>query len=132
MPYFSERSRTNLETCHTDLQRVFNVVINFYDCTILEGHRTEYDQNKYFDEGKSKLQWPDSKHNKMPSLAVDAVPYPIDWQDKRRFYHFAGFVLGVASMMGIKLRCGIDWDGDFSFKDQSFHDYPHFELVKGE
>ena len=23
---------------------------------------------------------------------------------------------------------GNDWDGDFSTKDTSFHDYPHFEL----
>jgi len=26
----------------------------------------------------------------MPSDAVDVAPYPIDWNDKERFYYFAG------------------------------------------
>jgi hypothetical protein len=32
--------------------------------------------------------------------------------------------------MGIESRMGADWDGDFDTKDQTFHDLPHFELVK--
>jgi len=132
MPNFSARSDAHLQTCHDDLQKVFNVVIQFYDCTILEGHRGEFDQNKYFDEKKSRVQWPDGKHNKMPSEALDAMPYPIDWEDTDRIYHFAGFVLGIASMMGIKLRYGGDWDGDLSFKDQKFNDLVHYERIKGK
>jgi len=41
---------------------------------------------------------------------------------------FAGFIKGVAASMGIKLRIGADWDGDFDTNDQNFHDIVHFEI----
>ena len=103
MPSFSNRSRQKLETCHRDLQQVFNVVVQYFDCTILEGHRNEDRQNMLFDMGQSKLRYPDGKHNSVPSLAVDVVPYPIDWEDRERFVLFAGFVMGIAQAQGIKL-----------------------------
>ena len=134
MPKFSKRSQERLDTCDKQLQRLFNEVIKHYDCTILEGARPKDRQNELFRQGKSKLTWPNSKHNlthfNQLSQAVDVVPYPIDWNDWNRFYHFAGFVKGVAASMGIKIRCGVDWDGDNDFKDQSFHDAPHFEIVE--
>lgn len=68
-------------------------------------------------------------HNKTPSLAVDVAPWPIDWNDKNRFYHFAGRVQGIAQMFNIKIRWGGDWDSDNDLKDQNFYDLPHFELV---
>ena len=128
MPKFSDRSQRELNTCHPALQRVFAEVIKHYDCTILEGHRNEADQNKMFDTGRSKLRWPDGKHNSEPSEAVDAAPYPVDWRDRERFLHFTGFVLGVATAMGVTLRLGIDWNGDHEF-NEDFNDSPHFELV---
>ena len=36
--------------------------------------------------------------------------------------------MSVANRLGLKVRWGGDWDGDFEFKDQNFHDLPHFEL----
>ena len=65
----------------------------------------------------------------MPSLAIDAAPSPIDWNDRERFFYFAGVVKGVAEEMGIKIRWGGDWDGDNDFDDQTFDDLVHFELV---
>ena len=128
MPSFGTRSRMQLNSCHSDLQKLFEEVIKHYDCTILEGHRTEDRQNELYSQGKSKVQFPNSKHNSFPSLAVDAVPYPIDWDDTRRFYMFVGIVRGIASQLGINIRCGADWDGDLEVKDQNFHDLPHFEI----
>ena len=128
MPSFGTRSRMQLNSCHSDLQKLFEEVIKHYDCTILEGHRTEDRQNELYAQGKSKVQFPDSKHNSFPSLAVDAAPYPIDWDDTRRFYMFVGIVRGIASQLGINIRCGADWDGDLEVKDQNFHDLPHFEI----
>jgi len=75
------------------------------------------------------LKYPTSKHNTYPSLAVDVMPYPIDWRDLYRIYYFVGYARGVANQMGIPIRCGADWDGDFNLKDQNFHDLPHFELL---
>lgn len=70
----------------------------------------------------------DSKHLALPSRAVDVAPYPINWGDKKRFYHFAGYVQGLAAQLGISLRWGGDWDGDNDLNDQTFFDLVHFEL----
>lgn len=126
---FGERSLKNLSEAHPDLQRLFHEVIKYYDCAVIEGHRPKDEQDRAFHAGKSQLKYPNSKHNKMPSMAVDVIPWPVDWNDWKRFYHFAGFVKGVAAQMGIKIRCGADWDSDNDFKDQTFHDMPHFELI---
>jgi hypothetical protein len=32
-------------------------------------------------------------------------------------------------MMGIKIRIGSDWDGDFNILEHSFKDRPHIELA---
>jgi len=129
MPKFGKRSLDNLNTCHPDLQRLFNEVIKYYDCSVLCGHRTKEEQDAAYHDGRSKVKWPNGKHNSMPSKAVDVAPYPIVWDDHRRFYMFVGIVRGIAAMMGIKIRCGADWDGDMEVKDQNFHDLPHFELL---
>lgn len=129
MYQYSKRSSDRLAICDERLQRVFNEVIRHRDCTILCGHRNEDEQNEAYRKGFSKLRYPASKHNRLPSSAVDVLPCPIDWKDTERMAHFAGFVLGVAASMGIHLRSGIDWDSDGYIKDHSFLDYPHFEVV---
>ena len=133
MPRFGTRSKNNLATCHPDLQRLLNEVIKHYDCSVICGHRTKEDQNKAYHEGRSKIKWPNGKHNSSPSMAVDVVPWfstkpNIRWNDSKKFYHFAGYVLAVADQLGINLRWGGDWDGDGELHDQTFMDLPHFEL----
>jgi peptidoglycan LD-endopeptidase CwlK len=130
MPKFSKASMSKLLTCSDQLQKLFLEVIKYYDCTITEGFRDEATQNKYYNEGKSKVKWPNGQHNKMPSMAVDVAPC-IDGKltyDTNQCYNFAGFVLGVAAMMSIPIRWGGDWDGDRNIKDQTFNDLVHFEL----
>lgn len=129
MASYSKQSMARLLTCHPDLQAVFVEVIKHKDCSILWGYRGEIDQNKFYHNGTSKIKYPDSKHNKTPSLAVDAAPYPIDWTDRERFILFAGFVLGIAESRGIKLRWGGDWSMDGCTKDEKFSDLSHFELI---
>ena len=129
MPAFGKSSQDKLATCDPRLQKVFNEVIKYFDCTVIEGHRGEEAQNKAFAEGKSKLKYPQGKHNKTPSLAADVLPYPIDWNDTNRMRYFAGFVVGIAATMGIKLRWGGDWNQNTELNDNSFNDLPHFELV---
>lgn len=128
MPKFGPRSTKNLSEAHPLLQELFNEVIKHYDCAVIEGHRPKEEQDKAFHGGKSRVQWPNSKHNKQPSLAVDVCPYPIDWNDTKRFYYFAGKVIATAELMGIDVRWGGDWDSDNDFRDQTFNDLPHFEL----
>jgi len=130
MPSFSNKSASKLDTCDERLQRVFNEVVKKFDCSVLEGHRTKSRQNEMLRTGKSKLAYPHSKHNTLPSSAVDVAPYPIDWNDRERFTYFAGYVKGVAESMNIKLRWGGDWDSDWKVKDNNFDDLPHFEIDK--
>ena len=130
MPRFGTRSRNALHSCDERLIKVFNEVIKTVDCAVLEGHRDKDKQNKYYEEGKTRLQYPLGRKNELPSRACDVVPYPIDWNDRERFTLFAGFVLGIAKSMGIILRWGGDWDQDWTVKDNKFDDFPHFELKK--
>jgi peptidoglycan L-alanyl-D-glutamate endopeptidase CwlK len=128
MAKFGRKSRERLETCHEDLQDLFNEVVRFFDCSVLEGHRGEELQNKYYKQGNSKVKYPNGRHNKLPSNAVDVVPYPVDWDDTDRMYYFAGFVKGLAYSMGIPIRWGGDWNDNTEVKDTNFKDLPHFEL----
>jgi len=130
MPSYSRRSSNKLKTCHPDLQRLFNEVVKHFDCTIICGHRSEEEQSDAYYSGRSRLRYPESKHNKQPSLALDVAPYPINWNDKERFYYFAGVVKGIATQMNIPIRWGGDWDTDTDVHDQTFFDLPHFELLK--
>ena len=128
MPRFGKRSKERLATCDTRLQEVFNEVIKYVDCSILEGHRDKERQNQLYIEGKTKVKYPNGRHNSSPSNAVAVTPYPVDWADRERQTLFAGFVIGIARSMGITLRWGGDWDMDFQVMDNRFDDFPHFEV----
>jgi peptidoglycan L-alanyl-D-glutamate endopeptidase CwlK len=134
MPIFSRKSIEKLQTCHTDLQVLLWEVIKGFDCIVLQGHRGEAEQNKAFADGRSKLQWPNGKHNAVPSMAVDISPYPVDWKDSGRFILLGGYVLGVAAQlrrdgrMLYDLRWGGDWNMDFDMNAEKFRDLGHFEL----
>lgn len=128
---FSRNSADKLATCHLELQDVFNEVANICDCTILVGHRGREAQQEAFRTKLSQIDWPNSYHNSEPSHGVDVAPYPIDWADTKRFYHFAGIARGVAARMGIEIWWGGDWDGDMDLNDQKFMDLVHFELRGG-
>ena len=128
MARFSTRSKSRLNTCDEKLAKLFEEVVKGFDCTIIEGHRGQKKQDEAYNKGNSKVKFPNGKHNKSPSLAVDVAPYPIDWRDRDRFHYFAGYVLGIASQMGIKIRWGGDWDMDTQTKDNSFDDLVHFEI----
>jgi len=144
MPSFSSSSRQKLGTCDSRLQRLFSAVVEEFDCTIIQGNRSKEEQDEYFfgTPQRSKVQWPNSKHNNSPSLAVDVAPYVkgrgIPWpqrgsstyfKDLALFYYFAGYVMATAKEMGINLRFGGDWDRDYDLSDQTFDDLPHFEIV---
>lgn len=132
MPKFGKTSRERLETCHDDIRVVMEMAIRRVDFSILEGVRSRELQTLYYQQGKSKLQWPKSKHNVVTpiefSRAVDIAPWPIDWNDSKRFILVAGVILGCAHALDIKMRWGGDWNQDFKF-NQSFVDMPHFELL---
>jgi len=126
---FGKSSQARLDTCHPSIQAILEEAIQIVDFTVLCGHRTKEEQDDVFHKGMSKVQFPNSRHNTMPSQAVDIAPYPIDWNNLERFTHLIGIIRGIAHSKGIDIRCGIDWDCDGDITDHSFMDYPHFELV---
>jgi len=135
MAQFSNISQERLATCHPQLIRLMNIVVLTYDIVIICGHRNESEQMVAFNANpqRSKKKWPDSKHNLLPSLAVDIAPYnhkevPINWKDVHAFNHLGGYVRGIAEIVGIPIRWGADWDNDFNLKEETFIDCPHFEL----
>ena len=120
MPKFGRTSTQRLTTCDERLQAICHAVIPHYDFSIICGHRTMHDQNAAYHTGHSQLRYPQSKHNRWPSLAVDVAPWPIDWHDLGRFQHLAGRILQAGLEQGVPLVWGGNWT--------SFKDYPHFEL----
>jgi len=120
--HYSKRSTERLGTCHRDLQTIFREVIKYVDVSIICGHREEDAQNKAYAEGNSNRHWPNSKHNSFPSLAVDVVPYPVDWNDMNRFYELHGVIVVIAEQMRIPIIWGGHW--------QNLIDLPHYELVR--
>lgn len=135
MAKFGKSSLTRLETCHEDLQLLFLQVVNTFDCSIICGHRGQDEQDEAFKKNLSKLRYPNSKHNSMPSMAIDVIPYPVNWKDLKRMHYFAGYVKAIAEqlkkdqLMSHDIRWGGDWDSDTQVNDQTFIDLPHFELV---
>ena len=129
MPKFSNNSMAKLLSCHPDLQLVMAEVVKHFDCTIVCGRRGKQEQEDAFKAGNSKAHFGQSPHNFFPSLAVDVVPYPVEWQETERMTYFAGFVMATALKHGVELKWGGDWDRDTHLSDNRFNDFPHFELA---
>ena len=131
MPVFSKISQERLSTCDPRLQEICNEAIKDFDFMVVCGHRGESDQNKAFSEGKSRLKYPDSKHNTTPSLAVDLAPLEhkdgkavIPWDDIEAFRKLAMHIMNIANNKGIPLEWGGNWI--------KFKDYPHFQISTKE
>lgn len=129
MPSFSNLSASRLATCDERLKSLLYEAIKQVDFSVLCGHRGEDEQNEAFRLKRSTKQWPDSKHNVLPSIAVDIAPYPVDWNDTARFARLAGYIERIAHEQGVAIRWGGDWNGNFRTDDERFIDMPHLELV---
>lgn len=131
-------SNRELDTVHWKLQRLFREVDKrlsrrkLMDIVVVCGHRGEAAQEAAFAAGNSKKHWPDSKHNELPSNAVDVAPYPVDWKDKLSFARLAGYVFAVADELDIEVRWLGDGNQNGKSDDESFLDIDHFELTERE
>jgi peptidoglycan L-alanyl-D-glutamate endopeptidase CwlK len=135
---FSPAELTRLATIDPRGQLLLRELDGVCDFVLLEGARTLDAQKANVAKGVSKTL--DSKHVRTPSLAWDIAPSPLLWPDEagitpaesahrvKRFHVLAGLMLGIAHARGVPLIWGGDWDRDFTFNDQKFHDLPHFEI----
>jgi hypothetical protein len=100
-----------------------------FDLTILCGHRGQADQDAAFNSGASKLRWPRSKHNSMPSLAVDVAPFiggkvSWDWADYNKIAPLIQDEWGKMEAEGLTSGQKLTWGGDWV----QFKDGPHWQL----
>jgi peptidoglycan L-alanyl-D-glutamate endopeptidase CwlK len=136
MPAYSKKSIERLSQAHEDLVTLANEVIKYFDCTCTTGYRNKEDQNKAFKDGYSDKKYPESKHNKIPSEAIDLVPYEgkLDYNELQCYY-FSGIVKMIAiklyeeGKITHKIRSGSDWDMDNDVNDQKLKDPCHFEII---
>lgn len=126
MHKYGKNSQKHFDTLDPRLQILLKTVLLRYDHSVTCGSRTKEEQNKLFAEGNSKLQWPKSKHNQSPSIAVDIQPYP--YKCVEDLHYFIGYVKATADMLGIEIRLGRDWDGDKS-SSNNWVDAFHIELA---
>lgn len=120
---FSKRSQDNLNTCHKNIIKLMMAAIksSHIDFSVICGYRSEKDQNKAYEDGKSYVKYPHGKHNKIPSMAVDIIPYPVDWNDIDRFTDLSKHIKKIAKELNISIWWGGDWN--------KLKDYPHYELL---
>jgi peptidoglycan L-alanyl-D-glutamate endopeptidase CwlK len=144
---FSNNSKSKLDTCHPDLIKIMELAISRskVDFGVSEGNRSLARQNELYRQGKSKINGTTKKgkHNSVPSMAVDIFAYHKDYVTRKKLVYdrvhlayIGGIVESCAQELlklrkiKHKIRWGANWDSDGVIDyDQSFDDYPHFELV---
>lgn len=125
----SKVSEAKLSSVKPELQKVIRKAFETmpFDVVVLEGIRTKQRQEELYYKKPPATKTLKSKH--LIGDAVDLAPYPIDWNDTKRFNLMAQHVLAASKELGIKVRWGGDWNMDGSSKDEKFYDGPHFELI---
>ena len=130
MNSFGRASRTNLRTVEFQGQQLAHRVLKIKDHSILQGHRPEDEQNAAFDTGNSKLRWPDGKHNRLPSTAMDVQTHPVPEREqelREEQLYLLGLYRGIGSEMDMEVTTGADWDSNGEISDNGFDDFFHVE-----
>lgn len=133
---FDAASAARLAKAHPDIQRLMNEARKRIAFKVLDSQRGKDAQELAFRRGHSKVHFKDSAHNYAPAIAVDIVPDPLDWNDKKSFLAVQEVVgwydpvtkkgKGLALTLRIPIRWGGDWNMDGSTSDG--WDLPHYEL----
>ena len=135
----SKQSLQRLEGVHPKLQSVVKLAITKtkQDFMVLEGVRTPERQRELYAQGRTKpgqvVTWTlTSNHFKNSKTgyghAVDLVPYPVDWNDLKKFDEISRAMFEAAKELGVTLRWGADWDMDGKPRERGETDSPHFEI----
>ena len=147
----SQKSLDKMNGVDERLQRVVKRAIQLtkQDFMVLEGVRTKeqcminYGKGRtiaqcvakgvpaqYANPKAAKVTWLNdpfaSKH--VSGKAVDLVPYPVDWNDLKKFDAIAKAMLQAAKELNVPIRWGADWDNDGKPREKGESDSPHFEI----
>lgn len=133
MNQWGDRSKAERASSDERLNEIGDVVLQIKDHSVIKGHRGQEEQHAAFtsDPQRSKIDWPNGKHNKLPSKAQDvrAHPWPLNNQARREEQlYLLGLYRGIGHMLGHKIRTGADWDRDGQIADNGFDDFFHVEV----
>lgn len=156
---FGNRSLEAMIGIHPDLRKVLDKAAEMAepaeDFTVLQGPRTREQMMENYGKGRTiaelakwniparyarpqaaKVTWLRnpfmSDHRVMEDgygHAVDLAPYPIDFDDIKRYVQLYHLIMAAARCQGIKLRSGMDWDKDGNLMEKGETDLGHYELV---
>ena len=157
---FSKTSLERLKGVHPDLLKVVykaaELATKEEDFMVLEGVRSKeqmminYGKGrtaaqlaakgipaKYAKPGVAKVTWLNDPFNSNHRInsdgyghAVDLAPYPLDWNDSKRFTKLAELMFRAEKATGINIRWGRDWNENGRYEEKGETDGPHFELVR--
>ena len=135
-----QQSRARLKGVHPDLVRVVEHAIKrtTTDFMVLEGVRTPARQRELYAQGRTKpgqvVTWTLTSNHFAKAdgygHAVDLCPFPVDWNDLKKFDAIAKAMFSAADELGVKIRWGADWDQDGKPRERGESDSPHFELAR--
>lgn len=129
MPSFGTKSREKLHELDHELRHILEAAILEVDFSVIWTYRDKEQQNIENEAGRSKLRYPNSKHNRKPAKAFDIIPYPWGYEaNYKQFFEMATYVLAAASKRGVKLRWGGHWK-NFTGHGEYDRDWAHFEEI---
>ena len=134
---FDAASAKRLSKAHPLIQKLMNEARKHLPFKVLDSQRGYAAQEIAYKRGHSKAHFGQSAHNWTPSVAVDIVPDPLDWNDLKSFKALQSLIgwyddkkgagRGLAKQMEIPIRWGGDWNMNEEH-DEKLVDMPHYEL----
>lgn len=131
-------SHARYNASHPLIRKFLDEGIKHIDFKINESYRGKAAQEAAYRGGHSKARWLESAHNYLPSVAVDIVPVPLDWNNTKSFLDVqavlgwynpkTGKGHGVAKQLLLPIRWGGDWNMNGITSDETLVDLPHYEL----
>jgi len=104
---------------HPDLKHIVTELSKEMDIVVKTGHRDHAAQVNAFNLGTSRHVWPNSRHNTLPSMAVDIVPKDAANDDVYKFREMLRRIERIADLADIKIQLG---------RDFQFREYCHIQL----
>lgn len=129
---WSRKSQAVRATLCCELQVLVDDLLTYMDVSLTTGHRNKQDQNDLYPK-YTQVRWPNGKHNRLPSKAVDMQPYPYPREEndlRAALGYMAGLCTLIAEAHGFKIRWGGDWNRNGDVTDQGFKDLFHIEVYE--
>ncbi len=134
MRRWGDRSTAVRDTLDPRLAKVMDRVLSEVgDMSLISGFRGEQEQNALYVSKRSRAMYPSSKHNQLPSVAVDFQPYPLPKRKEKLWAglaYIAGRAIEIGIEEGVALRWGGDWNRDGDLTDNRFDDLFHLEIME--